>query len=481
MASISVYGGTGGVQNFNTGTVTFATPASAQGSPDGTFAASGLQGASVVSDSLDLWNYNVGIPSGQAVSGIQMDATMKRAGIATRLVSVTGGRLEINSLIKSPTGTSADNTPLTTTSAVYTWGGPIDPWGYNGTDLSQSNVNSNTKGTGPTAGVWGTGTTGSSSGSTNVDAILLTFTYAPSASPPGTPTNLVASNASPTSVTLTWTQGSGSPTDNKYQVSTDGTTFGTPVDIGSAVTTVTVSGLTYGQLYFFEVCATNGSGDSAFTAPVPWVCGANLSSQVGLSANDAAEDSTGNVVITGTTGSLSLSVPTDYLGFRFPAAGLAANALAYKAVLWLYFTSTASGSASIDCELSTASAAFVASANNISGRTQTGNPVTWTVASLGAGWNASPSFDVALRAVDAQGGWDGTKAITVIVTGHTSTGLTVEMLDGSTVQAAVLAIFTGNPPVDAFTGVAGGSAGVSGLVSQQGLKIQTSVMGSHVW
>lgn len=83
-------------------------------------------------------------------------------------------------------------------------------------------------------------------------------------SPPGAPTGLTASYNSPTSLNLAWTQGSGTVTDNKVQYSTDNATW-TTVDIGSAVTSYTLTGLTPNTLYYVQVAAANTNGTSSYS------------------------------------------------------------------------------------------------------------------------------------------------------------------------------------------------------------------------
>jgi hypothetical protein len=268
--------------------------------------------------------------------------------------------------------------------------------------------------------------------------VVLTVTLA---SAPGTPTNLVASYASATSVTLTWTQGSGTVTDNKVKYGTDGTTFGTTVDQGSAVTTATITGLTTKQLYFFEVDAENGSGASAYTAPVTWVCGSAWTGQVSQSSDDAYESS-GTVTLTDATIS-----PTSgkYAGWRWQNVLLAGGVDVTQATLYLYFSSVSSpaNTFSVDCQASTSAATFTTASNNISGRSLTGVTGGAAVGGAGTGWNNFPDLQGAVQAVVNQGGWASGDPIVVQFVGNTGlTGITIEMFDGNSVQAAILAVFT---------------------------------------
>ena len=87
-----------------------------------------------------------------------------------------------------------------------------------------------------------------------------------SAQPPATPTDLTAT-ATPGQVALGWTVPSGTgvtaPTNHEYRQSTDGgESFGDWMSTGKATAGHTVSTLTDGQEYTFEVRGFTGSGDS---------------------------------------------------------------------------------------------------------------------------------------------------------------------------------------------------------------------------
>jgi hypothetical protein len=264
--------------------------------------------------------------------------------------------------------------------------------------------------------------------------------YYTAASPPGAPTGLAASNAGPNAVAFTWTQGSGTVTDSKIKYGTDGATFGSSIDIGSPATAYTVTGLTYGQLYFFEVSASNSSGDT-YTSAVPYVCGSNWTGQVAASANDAFENSSGAVSIADATDTLSAA--SEYLGCRFPSVPIPPGQGIASATLSLYVTAGGVSSTVVfDCELSTASAAFAATTHDISARTLTGIAVS-QIMPTSAGWTTSKNFAAAIEKVFNQsGGWSSGDPLSVIVaaaSGLTST--TFEMFDGNPVQAAILAVF----------------------------------------
>jgi hypothetical protein len=298
---------------------------------------------------------------------------------------------------------------------------------------------------------------------------------------PGTPTNLVASYASSTSTTLAWTQGSGTVTDNLIKYGTDGSTFGTTIDIGSAATTYTVTGLTANQLYFFEVAAENTGGTSAYTAPLPFVCGSNLTLQVSQSSDDAYQ--TGSTVTI--ADSTDAPAASSYIGWRFLNATLYATPIT-NAVLYFYLTANSSpaGHIALDCQMSTSPATFTTGSNNISNRTLTGAGFSFPTSDfVGTGWNnAGGAWLVnGLTTLLNQPGWASGDNVAVIASFDASfTGLTFEMYDGNPVQAAILAIYTGSNPVWSGFGVTGGIE-ESGRVGPGVIAVQTAVIGSACW
>jgi hypothetical protein len=314
--------------------------------------------------------------------------------------------------------------------------------------------------------------------SSPTDAEEISITYS-GGSAPGAPTGIAASNAGPTSVGLTWTQGSGTVTDNPIQYQLAGAGSWTNVDPGSAVTSYTITGLTLGQLYFFQVAAENTNGTSAYDGPIPWVCGSTWTGQVSQSTDDAIQNtSIGGMSLTDTSDALGAST---IAGFRFQNVVIAANALISQAFLYLYATGgTNSGIYPIDCQLATNAGTFTSSTNNLSGRSLTGDSASTNVASWGSGWNQSASIENAVQAVVNQTGpWVSGNAMVVVVGQGASPNLTVEMWDGSATEAAILAIFTGGP-VNTGT-VIGGTQGTSGLVAPGIFMIQQAGRMSSFW
>ena len=82
---------------------------------------------------------------------------------------------------------------------------------------------------------------------------------------PATPTNLVATAPSATSVQLTWVDNATNETSYRVQKKEGSGSFTTAVNLGANVTTTVVSGLQPGTAYSFRVQALNGSTASAFS------------------------------------------------------------------------------------------------------------------------------------------------------------------------------------------------------------------------
>ena len=79
---------------------------------------------------------------------------------------------------------------------------------------------------------------------------------------PSTPSGLVAT-AGATSISLKWNATTGASTYNVYQGATSGGESATPIATGITGTTYTVSALTPGQTYFFNIVAVDPGGNSA--------------------------------------------------------------------------------------------------------------------------------------------------------------------------------------------------------------------------
>jgi hypothetical protein len=91
---------------------------------------------------------------------------------------------------------------------------------------------------------------------------------------PGVPTNIRVRNSGLGQVTLNWSApttdagGDGSATGYVITRSTNGYGFGQPVTVsGAGTTSLVISGLTPGQVYYFSVAATNAGGQSLPSEP----------------------------------------------------------------------------------------------------------------------------------------------------------------------------------------------------------------------
>ena len=145
------------------------------------------------------------------------------------------------------------------------------------------------------------------------------YSNAPSATTllnaPVPPSNLAVTSVVSNQITLSWSDNSNNETGFKIQRKTG--LAGTYVDIRTTaanVTSYTNSGLTDGTLYYYRVCATNASGDSAFsneasgttplTTPTSATAAAVSSSQINLTWVDNSAAETGYKIErkTGTSG-----------------------------------------------------------------------------------------------------------------------------------------------------------------------------------
>jgi hypothetical protein len=460
VSSQSEYAGSVGTGNFTAGTASaWGSTGNATGAPDGSYATDSVA-HNQTTPSLDVYNWGFSIPGGATINGVACVWTALQAATSSPISSFssTSPFIKVGSTSGSFTTNTLASSVITTSSATYTAGSSTDLAGLT-SELTVSNVNSNVENTGITLGV-SLLHSATVTSTVEVDACQCTVYY--TASAPGTPTNLVASYSSPTAVTLTWTQGSGSPTDNPIEYGTDGTTFGSSADPGSAVTTYTVTGLTTNQLYFFKVAASNSGGTSAYTAPVPFVCGWNLAVQVSASSDDAYQ--TGSTVTINDASKAPAA--SSLMGWRFLGVANAGLPIV-NAALYFYLTADSSpaGSVSFDCQLSTAPATFTTASNNISARALTGAGASFAASAFGGtGWNnVSGSFLAnALATLFNQPGWASGDNVAVIASFNASfAGLTFEMEDGNTVQAAILAIQTGNVPVWNGLSVTGCAVGMA--------------------
>jgi fibronectin type 3 domain-containing protein len=95
---------------------------------------------------------------------------------------------------------------------------------------------------------------------TSPNTVSLSGSYTP---PPPAPTNLTATTGSSGQVILNWAASPGATTYNVYQGTSPTQEATAPVQTGITATSATISGLTNGTQYFFEVKAVNAEGISA--------------------------------------------------------------------------------------------------------------------------------------------------------------------------------------------------------------------------
>lgn len=99
--------------------------------------------------------------------------------------------------------------------------------------------------------------------------------------PPSAPGGLSASASSGTQINLSWTDNSVNETGFKIERSTGGANFSQIATVGAGITTYSNSGLNAATTYSYRVCASNGSGDSGYSA----IASATTSSEAVLQQN----------------------------------------------------------------------------------------------------------------------------------------------------------------------------------------------------
>ena len=83
--------------------------------------------------------------------------------------------------------------------------------------------------------------------------------------PPAAPTGLGAASAGPNSIDLTWTDIANNETGYFIQRSSDGINFATVASVGVDTEAYTNTGLAANELYYYQVYAYNGDGDSGLS------------------------------------------------------------------------------------------------------------------------------------------------------------------------------------------------------------------------
>jgi hypothetical protein len=175
MSSQTLYAGTVGAGDFVATGSNWTNPTNAEGAPSGSFAtiASMLHGAS----SFSLDGYDFGCSVSGTTNGLMGGVTAKMSIAGS--VEFLATYVEIDSAAGAFTEGLLASTTLTTTAAAYSVGGSTDTCGFNGTQLSAANVNTNTENAGPTWGFTIKNTSGSTSNGVSAEGVSLTVFFTP--------------------------------------------------------------------------------------------------------------------------------------------------------------------------------------------------------------------------------------------------------------------------------------------------------------
>jgi hypothetical protein len=250
-------------------------------------------------------------------------------------------------------------------------------------------------------------------------AIAVAFEGASSA--PSAPTGLTITNdaTNPTTVLdLSWNSVSGATSYNVLQASTLAGTF-SQVASGISGTSTTITGLTAGTEYAFEVEAVNGSGTSSPSSALAW-------------ATAPGAPTLGSATVTATTITIPVTAPS-------VGATIAIAQYPYR-----YESPVGAGNWTGGDALGTATSVQL---TGLSPNAQYGVEVAANIGSNNDDWGIGP------------GG-------AIYITGAYSSELTAE---------------TGGGPLDPASGVCGGCAAASGLVAPAVRTIQTAVMRAATW
>ena len=150
-----------------------------------------------------------------------------------------------------------------------------------------------------------------SAGASAYTPVASATTQAATVVAPAAPSGLVAAASSSSAIGLTWTDNATNETGYDIDRSTDGTNFTQIASLGAGATSYSNTGLTAGTKYYYQVCAYNSAGDSAYTtanattqaatvvvpaAPSGLAASASSSSTIGLTWTDNATNETGYYV-----------------------------------------------------------------------------------------------------------------------------------------------------------------------------------------
>ncbi|MBR9920823.1 MAG: T9SS type A sorting domain-containing protein [Bacteroidetes bacterium] len=216
------------------------------------------------------------VPTGTSLTSTRMRVSMKYNGIPSSCEVFSYGEVEDYTIILNAGGdTQPPSTPAnlvasneTTTTIDLDWNPSTDNVGVTGYIILQDGIS---VGNSPTNAFTATGLSpnttyafqvqaydaaGNFSGLSNIENG--TTTSAPDTQAPSTPTNLVASNETDTSIDLNWNPSSDNVGVTGYEIFQDGSSIGT-----TPLTSATVSGLSPNTTYDFNVRAFDAAGNNS--------------------------------------------------------------------------------------------------------------------------------------------------------------------------------------------------------------------------
>lgn len=163
-----------------------------------------------------------------------------------------------------------------------------------------------------------------------------------------------------------------------------------------------------------------------------------LDIRVAAGSDDASQAGV-TVTLTGTTSGNNLDASNEYVGMRYVVPGIAHGDTVIEA--WLRLRVTGSGVdeplVDIYAEDTDNAATFVATNNNISGRTATTAVVRWDVADLASGTNSpfnTPSLVTVIQEIIDRPGWAAGNGMALIIKGEGSDAnrdLTFQMFENA--------------------------------------------------
>ncbi len=161
---------------------------------------------------------------------------------------------------------------------------------------------------------------------------------------------------------------------------------------------------------------------------------------VGASSDDAASD---NVETNLSAVGYSIGTPAgagtyDYMGFRFTVTGPNQGDTVNNCYLRLYDYQGNPINVNVDFVAADDPATFGTAQTNISSRTLTGSPVTWSSAMTPFTFNDSPSLVTPMQAILNRAGWNSGQHVVVVIHALSATDTRIRTWDDSTSEAAIL-------------------------------------------